>query len=59
MSASRFPSSLWQGMTKLSSGVSGIFISVKLGNYIADFARGVEAHFAVNHLRPANAGGHQ
>ena len=36
-------------MTKLSSGVSGIFISLKLGNYIADFVGGVEAHFAVNH----------
>jgi hypothetical protein len=34
-------------MTRLSSGVSGIFVSVKLGHYIADFAGGVEAHFAV------------
>ena len=56
MSASRFPSSLWQGMTKLSSGVSGMVISVKLGHYIADFVRGVETHFVVNRLRPANAG---
>jgi hypothetical protein len=32
-------------MTKLSSGVSDILISVKPDYYIANFGRGVEAHF--------------
>ena len=46
-------------MTKLSSGVSGIFDSVKLCNYIADFTGGVEALFAVNRRRVKIPARHQ